>query len=87
MQLQPKNAVAVVKATCALHNFIRSTQTQSCPSNLVDATQSATLTRESQKVGLEVRDHFSNWCVNEGAVSWQDSYLNGCLYRPFSNKI
>ena len=81
-----KNTVSIVKACCILHNFL----TQNLDWNRTEAIIAAAAASEfnldqglfkdknatrNKKISEEIRNNFVEYFNEEGAVSWQESYI------------
>ena len=81
IHLRPQKVISVVQATCVLHNFlVKSSEAYSEPiSRRVAAVPEtcavAGSARNASKTAVEVRNKFAAYFSEEGAISWQDGYI------------
>ena len=83
--LSPRNAIAVVKATCILHNYLQedksysSVMRQLAPNGPEEPRCLQGLRRlpgfHSPTDAMEIRDQYMLYFNNEGALPWQEAYV------------
>lgn len=80
INLEIKNIDCVVKAACALHNFLISNVGQNyvCEETLnFGNLEPLEITRQGRTLNAKiVRENFMNYFVNEGQVPWQNNFVH-----------